>query len=219
MNAFSTVSIRAAEKLLQTQDASYYASDIFRRRTEFSEPGAQSDQLLVVNYLLTRCALDPRPTSMTGLHADLARGVVMLKFFGVSNPVPFFELAQGSPELARLRVAVRANLASPMNAAAQRVMKWRNAEKSNLRRKHEDAVMGRLRESLAFPTRDDHDRNAAAAEQTRSELYKQLGAKLKTVRDRRNARLARLSAAAAPGLTSWTALLEDISLHALKPVH
>jgi len=168
-------------------------------------------------YLLGRISVDPREVDT--MRERLASGVVLIRFFAYSNPATLFELPVGSADLQRIQAAVEANIDGRMFDAASRVLQWRASPKSWGRGRQEDAVLDKMRATMTWPDRDEWSRDAAWAGARRNALMDLLSAKLTVVRDRRNQRLAMLSSAAAPGVGSWTELLEAIATHAAGQIH
>lgn len=213
MNEFYTISIHASEgRLLDTIDSQYYASDEFRQRSALKGPDAVSDQLAVTHYLLAKMALDPREKKKTAEYLD--KGVVLLRFFGISNPVGWLEIDPLGAEMARLRLAIDVNLASTMNKAAHRVLKWR---RSLGRERQVDAVMDQFRITLPWPDAAAHKANSGKAREETDALIDVMNAKRVALRERRRTRLAALSRATAPTVANWMTLIQDIAINVLTP--
>jgi len=119
-----------------------------RKRIEFVGPTESAQFVRIQLWMLKQLALDPRDC-VRNLDA-VKQGVVNLNFFGVSNPVPFFEVDPASEDGLALQEAIVVNIASPMMDAAQRVRKRRNC--LSRRRSQEDAVLDQLRKTLHWPT-------------------------------------------------------------------
>jgi hypothetical protein len=216
MNPFSPVSVRALEnRLPQGMDADYYASNAFRARSSLQGKGALADQLRVTHYLLERIALDPKDVTQSLM--QLEAGCVLLHFFGVSNPVPMFSLDPRTEESAQLRRAIMANINSPMFDAAKRTRKWREPARGIRRDWYIAKMRDVMRKSTPFPGPEEHRQDPQGARAKTLELCAQLDAYTDTVRERRHKRLAKLAQAAAPGLTSWHELLQDIAANVLSP--
>lgn len=216
MTPFIIIHSRAKNVTLDSSTVAYFASPEFGTRIAFNGEQGLRDKLNITLYLLARLALDPR--GIDDMQAHLSRGTVLLRYFGISNPVPLFELEVGSVELGVLKAAVTANSVSRMVDAANRVRAWRTGEKSCSRHKHEEAVMGRLRESLAWPDRKAYEANPEKAREAHTQLAATMDMKLLMLRQRRGLRLARLAQATAPSVKDWTGLLEDIALQVLPPL-
>lgn len=176
----------------------------------FEAPANQQDQVRVAVYLLSRLALDP--LEIRAVQQMLCKGVVILNYFGVSNPVPHFEVSVGSSAQAQLLAAVEANLGSDRFKAAQRVCRQRQPKVLNRRRRQEDAVVRRLRATLPWPPR-----TSAADELLHTANAHQLEAKTRDLRDRHQQRMKRLMDATMPGTGSWFSLLDDLAQQVLAP--
>jgi hypothetical protein len=197
------------------QDAVIASERAHIGRLRFKGPDAHADLVAVSLYLLKRMALSPRSSQRTD--ALLARGCVLLEFFGVSNPVPMFSVDVGSPDHQRLSAAVLANVASPMYLAALRALAWREPDKVAARQRYFDTIGLRLRDELDWPSQEEFRAHAADASSRYEDVLRRLRESMARVHERRHSRLATLAAAAAPGLTSWTELLEDVAAEALAP--
>lgn len=218
MSLFSTVIEKAKNgELPASVNHGYYASKEFLERATFEGPMATKDQVSILLYMMTKVALDPEDEKY--MREDLNRGHVMLSFFGVTNPVPWVLLKPESPEVAALKAAMDVNLASPLNKAAKRVLKWRTLERASKRRSGEEGMMAKYRASLDWPTPEDYKENRDAATARSDALCDAMRHKLDALRDRRLHRLALLSEATTPNMGGWYGLLEDVALHALTPVH
>ena len=193
----------------------YLSSTVFADRIDPHEPEAaqqlKADGVAIVLYLLERLALCPRELARCELL--LEGGHVCLQFFGVCNPAPYFTVQPGSAEHTRLLAAVEVNKNSHMFEAARRVLRQRTQKKAHARAKREDVLVGQLRETLSWSTRADYAANDAQAHSHDAHNAQLLDARRRQVRDQRQCRLALLAKAASPGLTSWTALLEDIAVN------
>jgi hypothetical protein len=212
MTPFLTISARAHNSRLNDSHNIYLTSEAFQKRIEFKGASGLTDLVNMQCYLLGRLALDSR--NQAALNAELDRGVVNLFYFGISNPAPFFELEVGSLELNRLKTCVNANLAGPLVKARSRVLKWRAAKKALKNSARKDSICRPLRESYPTVDRTNPTRAVEQVEAWRSTL----DAKYNNIQDLRNARLAKLSQGTAPGLASWTDLLDDIVLNVLQPL-
>lgn len=204
------------QKATPTEPGAYAQSDAFKARLRFDGPDALQDQVQVALYLLGRLALDP--LEIAAVQLMLRQGIVILNYYGASNPVPHFEVSVGSVAHSRLLAAVNANLASEMFKAAQRVRKQRQPAVRNRRAKQEGCVLDKLRKTLPWPAGDGWGTPLSAEVQgLRDASSARLEEKIRELRDRHQRRIARLEAATAPGMTSWMALLDDIAQHLLSP--
>ena len=202
-------------------DREYLASDEFVERVQFLGEEGRRDQVAITLYCLKHLALDPR--SSAGLEKSrglLKDGIVLLRFFGVSNPVNMFELdpLTHGHELQQISEAVDTNMASRMYRAAQSVHNWRSKPWSSKRR---DKILKAMHKTLDWPSGELRDLrpNSNEAQQWRTQYecnLAALGAKAQSLQADRQARLHLLSQAATPGANgSWTHLLLDIAKEAL----
>jgi hypothetical protein len=217
MTPFQLIVVKAREGALeQALETAYFASNTFEERLRFMGDDGLKDKVRVTLEMLKLVALDPRDA-----HARVDRlrsGLVWLEFFGVCNPVPMFEIAEGSDEALALEAAARENLESRMFDAAKRVRAWRAPKKVSAREKQETSVVEQFRATLSWPV---FDRSKADQSQWRAEqemLLARVGAKRAEVRERRTLRLAALSRATGPQVGSWTGLIEVLARKALGPL-
>jgi len=216
MNDFLLIRRAALDGRLPAQllpHREYLASDEFAGRASFKGAHGRHDAVAATLHLLKRVALAPTDLALT--NALLARGVVMPRYFGVCNPVPMFEVEPGDQDHAAICDAVRANVSSSMYLAALRVVRWREPDKAAGRERFYAAVARHFRALLDWPGPEAYRQapDAAAARQQAS--LDALDSHLRAVQGRRQERLAALSEAAAPGIGSWTELLEDVVSQAL----
>lgn len=199
MNQLYEISRQADQSQFPNRElANYYQSDAFRERTKFDGPSAEADCLALTHYLLKECALEPEHD----FHDDLLkRGTVCLQFFGLTNPIPQFDMEPGSAAHQNLLAAVDANQAGPMADAARRTLKWRSLARAWKRDRSLDAVLTRFRSTLGHL--EPIDANTARREKEAS---------LKHVRA---TRLAKISQAAAPRVTSYYLFVVDMVVKAL----
>jgi len=210
MNTFLPVRVAAIENRLPDDLApirGYLASDAFLERASFAGPNGQRDSIAVTQLLLARLALDPRFLDET--ERAFRAGVIAPHYFGFSNPLPLYSVQRGSLEHQRLEAALAANRCSKMFDAAQRALRWRQPDKVRARSAWLDRVVNRA--AVGWPTSADWARDGQAARARHDHLLKAFNEAQKQVLERRHARLAQLAGAAAPGLTSWTGLLYDIT--------
>lgn len=216
MTPFDIVVSRAkAGQLPDGADSAYYSSEAFRVRLEFQGEQSIQDLLRMTLYMLQQVALDPREVYYRD--AQMEMGIVSLDFFGVTNPIPSFDLAPDSPELQTLRSAVKVNEGSRMYRAAQRVLKWREPSVGFRRHRHEEASHARIRARQTWPTREDHATDRSRAEELVRANVTELALALNVLRDRRNGRLALMVQASAPGVGSYSDFVESLALSALPP--
>ncbi|MNR71832.1 hypothetical protein D3C71_25100 [compost metagenome] len=214
-NPFLSIHARALNGGYHGVLAALFSSPEYKERTEFAGQSKLQDLTRTQLNLLERVALDPRFLDRS--RALLGRGVVHLELFGVSNPTPLFELDRGSELLQQLRAAVDKNASSAMFRAAQRVLKWREPRRASRGRNREDVLVGRLREQLTWPDRTVWTQSPDLATKMHENCIAQLRTRRETIRALRHERLHALSRAATPGVSSWTQLLEDISIDVFQP--
>lgn len=196
--------------------SSYFGSPEFATRSQFNGADGSRDATQVQLYMLAGIALDPKEVDTTT--AMLTEGTVCLQFFGVSNPVPYFDVVVGSEDHKALMAAVSANIQSKMFNAAERHLSWRAPKKTQARSNHREAVRRAMSESLVWPNSKE------CSEAVYRELYSAnlntLNSLESAVRNRRSTRLEKLVAAATPAANKgWYDLLENIALKVFSPVH
>lgn len=213
MNPFHDICVRAKQGSLTRHPlASYLASDAFRERVNFKGEQGRQDSVNAMLFMLKSVALRPG-LKLSAYEVD--PDYVFPEFFGVSNPIPPFSVTRGSAEHIALQEAVDANRASRMTRAAMRMTYWRN--RSAKRSSHEDSVLRHYRTTLDFPTPEDYRKDREAALKRHYDTVPLINQKLQHLRNVRNSRLARLSAAAYPGCQNWLDYLLNIAQAALSP--
>lgn len=189
-------------------DATEALFTAFSQGNEYFGRWSQQASVRVTQYLLGRIALDPR--DLHEAYRALLGGTVYLRYFGVANPVPIFKLPMDSVDLPGLQAAIDANANSRMVSAALRCLHWREAARVGKRTRWHQSLM---EEFVRDHPRPDYRRPLAF------EAWKrEFDARAKQLRESRQARLARLDDACAPGLTGWQDLKRDVALHALLPL-
>ena len=216
MNQFSILSAYALNSGATDEQSVYMGSQAYLDRTAFKGETALLDKLNIQLYMLSRVALDTRVAS--GMREHLSRGVVNLHFFGVSNPVPFFELPVDSQELKQLQDCFEANLSGPLVSAEVRVLKWRNNWKLLSKQSRRiDTLVGVLRDSLDWPDAATRYASPERAAAVSTANYDALTSKSAALWSQRHARHAKLANATAIGFTGWTELLADVSTNVFQP--
>lgn len=220
MNCFNIVSVRADEGTLSIkvppEVASKLNSESFRSFSDLRPIESEEQRIAVLSYMLTAVAIDPREIEST--RKNLAKGVVMVRFFGVGCPVPMFFLDPDDPKLLSLMAQAERNIESPMMDAARRVLKWRDSKRTYLLNCLINTRERVLRDTLSWPSSEDFRVDAEAAREKRTALYAELDRHRAEVHGRRMARLRMFSQRAAPGVKTWTEFLEDVCLRVLLPM-
>jgi hypothetical protein len=145
---------------------------------------------------------------------------VLLRYFGVSNPVNMFELdpIAHAHWLQQITEAVATNRESRMFRAAQSAYTWLSKPWSN---KRQDKIIKALHKTLDWPSGSLRDLRPLSneAQQWRAQYEGNLaflGAKAQSIQTDRQARIRLLSRAATPGANGrGTHLLLDIATEAL----
>ena len=220
MNDFLPVRVAALENRLSAwaqPHREYIASDEFLVRSAqvsegFAREEALCDRVAVTLYMLQRLALSPK--DFEDGKQRLARGNVLFRYFGVSNPVAMFDVAVGSAEHAALTAAFAANRESKMFYAALLVLRQRDYPKANARRAREDALFKRYRAELTWPTIQDRDKDSQFARAWYAESLEKLNARIGSIREHRQQRIAKISRAThAPEFSNWHTLLEAVAVN------
>jgi hypothetical protein len=202
-------------------DREYFASDEFVERVQFQGEEGRRDQVAITLNCLQRLSLDPRIFDRLDQSRKLLEdGVVLLYYFGVSNPINMFELDPKTHghALQQISAAVDANRESRMFRAAQSVHAWRSKPWGTAR---EDRILATLRSSLDWPKGSlrDFPLNSYEAQQWRAKFESNHGLlhlKAQSIQAVRQERLHLLTQAATPGANGgWTHLLLEIAKEAL----
>ena len=218
MNAFLPLRAAALEGRLPPAFAhlgAYFAGHDFLERTSFTGESGMEDAVRVTGYLLGRLAVDP--PAVDRVRERLASGWVQIEYFGVSNPVPGFELSPQRDEHRQLRELVQHNVVGPMFNAATRLLRWRQPHRTRQAEARMELLRRDLKSSLAWPSPEDFRRDPLSANAAFQASSTELNRRLYGLRQQRQQRLAVLASAACPGLAGWSELLVATAANALSP--
>lgn len=204
-----------ARKMLASESFQSLIAAIHDGRDQAGHDG----RLALSLAMLDRVALDPRDVDET--LEMMQRGHVVLRFFGMSSPVTWFDVSVGSEDHQRLLRALERNIHGPLVRAARRVLRVRDWRRNMLALEREELIVKRMRSQIAWP---EHPGRAAPKadlaryEQDRQQCQRQLDEKAQQLRELRQRRVAALASAACSGHGDWHSLCLDLTYSVLLPL-